>query len=296
MVRRSAPAAASTRAPGWLWGPAVGARVLASSGSAAYLLPVGMPPGMPPGAPAGPPAGSPTADVLALVSPDALRLPGAVLVPGPGDLAALRLAVGATVAVGEGRVQGSGAQLQVRRSWLPRPVPSGSWPAAPEVVTALDGLALRPGRADLGPLAAEALHDPVPGVAALVGLGPGLTPSGDDVLCGMLLVLGAAGHPDRAALADAVRGSLHRTTALSATLLRDALDGYAVPPVRDLLAAAQHGPGPGDGGAGLTVLARAVTRIGHSSGSDLLVGVRTALEHLLATSVHTRPDPVPRED
>ncbi|RIK16307.1 MAG: hypothetical protein DCC50_05330 [Acidobacteria bacterium] len=78
---------------------------------------------------------------------------------------------------------------------------------------------------------------------------------------------------------------MHRTTALSVTLLRDAREGYGVPPVLDLLAAARRGPGAG---ADLATLARAVTRVGHSSGSDLLVGVRTALTHLLATAPSPR--------
>lgn len=275
VVQRTAPAAASTRAPGWLLGPPAPARVLAASALAAYLLP----------ADAAAADAARDADVLALVGPDALRLPGAVLLPTPGDLAALRLSTGATVTVGDGTVQARGARLQVRRSWLPRRVPAGPWAAGGELAAVLHGIPLGAGREDLGRLAEGALRDPAAGVAALVGLGPGLTPSGDDVLCGMLLVLGALDPPAHGALAAAVRDALHRTTALSATLLRDALEGYAVPPVLDLLAAARRGPGAGPD---LATLARAVTRVGHSSGSDLLVGVRTALTHLLA------PAPSPR--
>ncbi len=277
------PAAASTRAPAWLGGPAVPARVLAASTPATYLLPLDA---TGPGTGTGP-------DVLALVGPDALRLPGAVLVPGAGPTA-LGLRPGDTVTVGGGRVHGSVAVLEVRRSWRPRRLPRGTWAGAADLLDAVGTAPLRPGRDDLPQLAADALADPA-AARALLGLGPGLTPSGDDVLCGMLLVLGATSGPATVralhrALADAVARDLGRTTALSATLLRSALDGYAVPPVLGLLTSAQLTPArstPPD----LAGAVRAVTEVGHSSGSDLLLGVRAALELVLAHA--TQPDPIP---
>ena len=281
------PAAASTRAPAWLSGPEVTARVLASSTRAAYLLPLDS---------TGP--DSTASDVLALVGPEALRLPGAVLVPGAGPTT-LHLRTGDTVTVGRGRVHGStAAVLEVRRSWRPRRLTRGTWAGAAATVEAIDAAPLRPGRDDLAQLATDALADPA-AVRALLGLGPGLTPSGDDVLCGMLLVLGATSGPAAVrtlhrSLADAVVRDVGRTTALSATLLRSALDGYAVPPVLDLLTSAQLAPG----GCAAEHLVRAVTDVGHSSGSDLLVGVRAALRLVLAHPA--QPDsipipPVPRE-
>ncbi len=61
----------------------------------------------------------------------------------------------------------------------------------------------------------------------LVGLGAGLTPSGDDVLVGYLAALraradGAALHR---ALGEAVKARLDRTNAIAATYLRAAIDG-----------------------------------------------------------------------
>lgn len=280
------PAAASTRAPSWLSGRAVRVRVLAASAPATYLLPS---------------EGS-GSDVLALVGPDALRLPGAVLVPATGGLASLRLRAGDTVTVAHGRVHAPGAVLEVRRSWRPRRLARGSWAGAAATLVALGAASLTPGRDDLPRLAADALADPA-AVTSLVGLGPGLTPSGDDVLCGMLLVLGATSGPAplrslHRSLADAVLRSLDRTSALSATLLRAALDGYAVPPVLNLLASAQHAQHAPRGcsaehrsAADLPALVRAVTAVGHSSGSDLLVGVRAALDLVPAHPArpHTRP-------
>lgn len=63
----------------------------------------------------------------------------------------------------------------------------------------------------------------------LVGLGPGATPAGDDLLAGVLVTLAALGDDDRRrSLAAAVRNSAaQRTTPLSAALLDAAGDGLA---------------------------------------------------------------------
>lgn len=264
------PCAASTLAPGWLHQAEVPARVLSSFAGAAYLLPV-----------------EPSRDdeVLALVGPEALRLPGAVLVPD-GGVGRSGLRQGGTVLVGAGRVRGPSAVLEVRRTWTPRPVDPADLlephraRVVRRVVRAIDSTPYRPGRPDLGQLAAAVLRDPGQ-VVGLLGLGPGLTPSGDDVVAGLLLTLRAAGRhdgPRARALAVDVVGALGRTTALSGTLLRAAARGYAVPPVVELLAA-MRGPTPADR---VGPLVRAVAAIGHSSGADLLVGVSAVLTEVLA--------------
>jgi hypothetical protein len=72
-------------------------------------------------------------------------------------------------------------------------------------------------------------------VGTLVGAGSGLTPSGDDVLCGVLLGLRMLGRArDLPRLWDTVAPRLSTTTTLSAALLVEAVQGYAVPPVIDL--------------------------------------------------------------
>lgn len=64
--------------------------------------------------------------------------------------------------------------------------------------------------------------------AALAGLGPGLTPSGDDVLAGVMLSLWAAHHPERVALgSDIATAAAPRTTRLSRAFLRAAAAGLA---------------------------------------------------------------------
>jgi hypothetical protein len=149
-------------------------------------------------------------------------------------------------------------------------------------------------------VAAGALHgDPSEPVASLVGRGEGLTPSGDDALCGVLLALRAfrCGHAHRA-VADAVRALTRRTTSLSASLLLAAVDGYAVPDVVrlvTLLAAGSTLPVTTDrqdtanrparsrsGGACQSVVPtlEQVRAIGHSSGRDLVGGVHGTLSVL----------------
>ncbi|HEY6793910.1 MAG TPA: DUF2877 domain-containing protein [Kineosporiaceae bacterium] len=123
-----------------------------------------------------------------------------------------------------------------------------------------------------------ALAPPVPAsdrvaatVGELVGLGPGLTPAGDDVLAGVLVTLAAAAdEPRRAALAHAVTAALPRTAPISAALLAQACRGRTVPEVAALLRAIA---GSGDLDAALTGLAL----VGHTSGAALALGVRAAL-------------------
>jgi hypothetical protein len=114
-------------------------------------------------------------------------------------------------------------------------------------------------------------------VRELVGAGAGLTPSGDDALCAVLLVLrGVDADRAHALVRAAVSAAARRTTSLSASLLHAAAEGYAVPAVADLVRAVL-GDDPAAGGPALA----AVLAIGHSSGRDLVAGIAGAL-HVLA--------------
>jgi hypothetical protein len=108
-------------------------------------------------------------------------------------------------------------------------------------------------------------------VAGLVGRGDGLTPLGDDVLCGWLAAHRAAGA-DTSVVDDALRVALPRTTTLSATLLECALLGE----VADLAADYLRSLGtPAESAA-----RAALTRLGHSSGEGLAHGIDLALSTL----------------
>ncbi|WP_139175395.1 DUF2877 domain-containing protein [Nocardioides lianchengensis] len=108
-------------------------------------------------------------------------------------------------------------------------------------------------------------------VRTLVGAGDGLTPYGDDQLCGWLAVHRAAGVPTPEVDA-AVRAMAYRTTLLSATLLDCALHGEVLPEFGDWL---QVVGTPAERGR-----AAALAAIGHTSGRGLLTGGRRALAGL----------------
>ena len=108
----------------------------------------------------------------------------------------------------------------------------------------------------------------------LLGLGPGLTPAGDDLVGGAFfarrLIAWDAGWKEAAAALRA--RARERTHPISATLLGDLLDGVGYAPLHDLaLALAER-----DRAAALDAAARLI-RIGHSSGWDILTGVLGAL-------------------
>nr|WP_253945199.1 DUF2877 domain-containing protein [Nocardioides sp. zg-DK7169] len=105
----------------------------------------------------------------------------------------------------------------------------------------------------------------------MVGVGDGLTPYGDDVLCGWLAAHRAAGvaTPE---VDDAVRALAHRTTLLSATLLDCAVRGEVLPEFAAWLRALGT---PGEPAAAATLAS-----IGHTSGLGLLRGARRALTAL----------------
>jgi hypothetical protein len=105
----------------------------------------------------------------------------------------------------------------------------------------------------------------------LVGLGPGLTPSGDDFLMGALAVLDALGRAKmHAALGHAVAaGAPTLTSPLSACFLRAAAAGHVGECLHAMVAAALSGD--------IEAALAAARRIGHTSGWDALAGVATTL-------------------
>jgi len=135
----------------------------------------------------------------------------------------------------------------------------------------LDGVPLRIGRITdprVPALARDGLGALRKPVDELVGAGDGLTPYGDDVLCGWLATHRAAGHPT-ADIDAAVRQRLHRTTSLSAALLECALHGEVIPEFAAYVAALGT-----DREASTAATLRAV---GHTSGAGLLEGAEWAL-------------------
>ena len=108
-------------------------------------------------------------------------------------------------------------------------------------------------------------------VGILAGLGHGLTPSGDDVLAGALLMLHALGRTQRAAaLADAVRRiAPARTSPLSYALLEPACDGEPNAAVAQAISAVLTG-------APAEAVIAPLRNLGATSGFDILAGMLVA--------------------
>ena len=103
-------------------------------------------------------------------------------------------------------------------------------------------------------------------VEALSGLGPGLTPAGDDALAGILLL---AGEPS---LVDGAR-----TNDIARAFLGWAARGQSIEPVHRFLVAVARADRDGAAAALRTLL-----RFGHSSGADLAYGLGLGFQALVA--------------
>jgi hypothetical protein len=113
-------------------------------------------------------------------------------------------------------------------------------------------------------------------IAGLIGLGPGLTPSGDDFLVGALALLDAlAERKAHAALARAIADTPRGLTSpLSDCFLRAAAAGHLGEHLHCAVSAVMSG-------APSAALA-AIRKIGHSSGWDMLAGVASTLQVVAA--------------
>ncbi len=283
------PVAAAAHLRPLLTGPPMAARVLISGRLAAYVGVAGV----------GDDQGHGARRLLAVVAPEAVVPAGAVVLPRglrPDDV----LPTGRSVVVGEGWVRGATA-LRVARWFGARPVPTGrpdtdavrllarrlsTLEPPPQDVTTARGGALPAARALL-----EGRPDEATGrLVAGLGLGPGATPSGDDVAAGVLLaaLVVAADGPRRAAVgrvaAAVAQAAARRTTAVSAALLTDVAEGWCAEPVANALSAltapdavrrrAREHPS-----AALDTL----LALGHHSGADLATGLVAVLTDAVDT-------------
>jgi hypothetical protein len=202
--------------------------------------------------------------VIAISPPDAIRLPNAIIVPiadppetDPLDTDPPEARGAGECWTGEGWVTACGRDIRIVRWWDPSPV-FGPLPrarldhgsgvlarlcAAAENVPGLTG---QDGPARLAACCASGdLAGAVEAAEHLVGLGPGLVPSGDSVVSGALLALrllgGAISGGTRAVwLANWLSASVtyraaQRTTPLAASLLHCAASGQAAAEVSAVL-------------------------------------------------------------
>lgn len=259
--------------------------------------------------------------LFTLLSDEKPRMPSSVRLPRYiMEQLYSRLSAGAQVRVGDGKLSIPILDLSIhlpdREAWEPVPrVAAHRW-RSPVVNTRIRELArylAQRGQQDgLAPLVrplllGEATQETPPGRIALpllsllvqgcreqdiakveqatrglAGLGPGLTPSGDDTLGGFIGVLALAGAQPgmdaaankrlAAAIANAARP---RTTFLSATLLAHAARGEMAEQVGELLMALTL---PQEAGAQVLQAAERVLAYGASSGGDTLLGLLLGLQ------------------
>ena len=156
--------------------------------------------------------------------------------------------------------------------WSPPPVPPWTRESLRRGLDSLEEIPLPQSLAaavgTLGAWLAEPAG-PADGLAALIGLGPGLTPSGDDFLGGAMIALHLLGEPG---LANRLGGIVETTatTAISAAHLAAAAEGSGSAPLHAALGAILAG----DIGS-IPEALQDVARIGHTSGFDALAGAVT---------------------
>ena len=112
-------------------------------------------------------------------------------------------------------------------------------------------------------------------VARLIGLGPGLTPSGDDFLGGAMIALSMSGYAEHAAtLAEhALAAAADGTNRISQAHLRAAAQGLGADALHRCIGALARG-----NSEALRTALKRLDAIGHSSGWDALAGAVSALK------------------
>lgn len=215
-------------------------------------------------------------DVIALLTRDAVRLPLGLRLSTRSAEDPLDRCTG-HVRVGSDQVQVGEWSVRLSRE-VSVTAPTGLEPNRLAVEYASRRLArvqveLRPGSLDVL-LSHQRVLAPAGVVRHFLGVGPGLTPSGDDILAGFLVgdwSFGNVDTPLRTAVLDAAPAG---TTDLSAALLRCASRGESIPEVSAFLEAlAESTP------AATHLLDAALVElghVGHTSGTALAAGALAA--------------------
>lgn len=121
-------------------------------------------------------------------------------------------------------------------------------------------------------------------VKSLLGLGPGLTPSADDVLCGMLYPLLQEGHPGASMLRQAVCDHADsRTHPVSAAYLKAIANGEVFSRLEDVWFGRENS-------------LEALLEVGSSSGADMLLGLCLAENLLKSLEIATPACLLVRDD
>ena len=117
-------------------------------------------------------------------------------------------------------------------------------------------------------------------IASLIGLGPGLTPSGDDFLGGMLIALHICGEKSvKKNLYVQIKSLIDSTGPVSSSYLNAAAHGEGSHSLHQVINMLLKG-----NDAKLELAIHTINQIGHTSGWDALAGVAVVLRKLALTS------------
>lgn len=246
-------------------------------------------------------------DVIGVVSRYAVPVPCTIttLFDTVDDLfdSSARPVPGDPVEIGSGVVNFGPVQVRVGR-YTSFALPPFDRRAASRMRDSLNAADVPTSPDEIAPAILGALRNaPADPLEQVLGRGSGLTPFGDDVVCGMLATLLACGAP----CADMLRTRTlelapTRTTALSATLLSRAAQGDVLPAFARVVATLLDRTGLDHSELDHTGLAHTglahsgpdqpdqvsasiadLLRVGHTSGAGMLLGLSLALDH-----IHTR--------
>ena len=221
-------------------------------------------------------------DVVAVLTRDAVRLPLGLVVPRSSVDHRLDGLVGA-VRVGGGEVRIGATTIRMSRV-VSASAPTGRAPDPRLVAYAASSAG--PAQAVLASCAGLVGHHPgqlsgghrgaTTAARRCLGAGPGLTPSGDDLLAGFLVAAWSFGLDVGWLRRLVFEEAGAATTALSAALLRAACRGEAIPQVSALVSALSSGLRPGDRHAHVGVALDELSHVGQSSGTAMTLGVLAA--------------------
>ncbi len=238
------------------------------------------------------------ASVVAILTSDASRLPlGAMLHRAANGRPLISHRGPLKACLGEGRITVGPLTVRASGWWDPRPrLPSTSPALLPEGMRELRAAVSERMRCpvrdvpaelcgQLGALRAALRRDDLTSALRaaqrMIGLGPGLTPAGDDLLCGMLAGLTLLGHPRADRIGAGVMAlAPGRTTDLSLALLRHATLGQVN---SELAAVIQALAGSGRLPSALGRL----FAVGNTSGIALGLGLSAAVD-LTSRAVRSR--------
>jgi hypothetical protein len=239
--------------------------------------------------------------LLALLTPCLANVPHGVRIDAPAGFGfAARLAVGQAVGCRADVLRVTGSALTINlctaRPWRAELPAAGVDLSVPEVARAWRTAwrMLKPSRSKLMPLSRAVdrrglrlaraagsfqIREAVRAAERLIGCGPGLTPSGDDLVVGFLAGLwSTAGRdPARRAFLQTLGAALDRAAGATGDISRAYLSHASHGRFAEPLALLAAGIGAGAGLGAIERATVAALRVGHTSGGDGVFGLLLGL-------------------